>query len=136
MPLKNFKVELEDSVYETATKRAQDSGQTLEQILTGLLSTYAKGESGVTTYTVKRGDTLAKIAGEVYGDPQKYPVIQHANKIEEPSRIWVGQVLAIPALAGGTPPPPEPVAPAPAPAPQPLAPAPAPSPAPTPAARA
>lgn len=139
MNLPNFAVDLDDRVYEGARKRAQQEGKTLDQALATLLRDYAKGETtqGPTTYTVQRGDTLSKIARTVYGDPYKYPLIQQANNITDPSRIWVGQVLIIPAVAGTAPAPtptpaPVPVPPPPAPAPAP-SPAPAPTPTPTPA---
>jgi len=127
MALKNFEVNVDDSLYQEALKRAQNEGRPLEQILGGLLKAYAGG--GVsTTYTVQRGDSLSRIAQKVYGDPHKYPLIQNANKISDPSRIWVGQVLIIPTIAGASPPPAQPT-PSPSPAP---APAPVPAPAPTP----
>ena len=52
-------------------------------------------------HEVKRGDTLSKIAKEVYGDPMKYPVIFEANKpmLEHPDKIYPGQILRIPPLA-------------------------------------
>jgi len=52
-------------------------------------------------YTVKPGDSLSKIAKEHYGDPMKYPVIFEANKpmLQDPDRIYPGQVLRIPALS-------------------------------------
>ena len=51
-----------------------------------------------TMYTVKSGDSLSKIAKEVYGDPMKYPVIFDANKpmLTDPDKIYPGQVLYIP----------------------------------------
>ena len=51
-------------------------------------------------HTVKSGDSLSKIALEVYGDLQKYPVIFEANKpmLTHPDKIYPGQVLRIPAL--------------------------------------
>jgi len=51
-----------------------------------------------TMYTVKSGDSLSKIAKEVYGDPMKYPVIFEANKpmLTDPDKIYPGQVLYIP----------------------------------------
>lgn len=51
-------------------------------------------------YTVKRGDTLSKIAKEYYGDPMKYPTIFEANKpmLDDPNLIYPGQVLRIPRL--------------------------------------
>jgi len=51
-----------------------------------------------TTYTVKKGDSLWKIAGKVYGNPLKWPRIYRANqaKIKNPNRIYPNQVLTIP----------------------------------------
>ncbi|GAB4202013.1 MAG: peptidoglycan-binding protein LysM [Wenzhouxiangellaceae bacterium] len=52
------------------------------------------------TYTVKSGDTLWKIASEMYGNGSKYPVIFEANKpmLSDPDKIYPGQVLRIPPL--------------------------------------
>jgi nucleoid-associated protein YgaU len=49
-------------------------------------------------YTVAAGDSLSKIAKEVYGDAMKYPVIFEANKpmLKDPDKIFPGQVLRIP----------------------------------------
>lgn len=52
------------------------------------------------TYTVKRGDTLGKIAEKFYNDPGKYILIAEANDIQDPNRIRVGQVLEIPPEVG------------------------------------
>ena len=51
-----------------------------------------------TTYTVKKGDSLWKIAGKVYRNPLKWPRIYRANKdqIKNPHKIYPGQVLTIP----------------------------------------
>jgi nucleoid-associated protein YgaU len=62
----------------------------------------AVGTSGTgaqRTYTVKSGDTLSKIAKEFYGDANAYHRIFDANrdKLNDPNRIDVGQVLNIPA---------------------------------------
>jgi nucleoid-associated protein YgaU len=62
----------------------------------------AVGTSGTgaqRTYTVKSGDTLSKIAKEFYGDANAYHRIFEANrdKLNDPNRIDVGQVLNIPA---------------------------------------
>jgi nucleoid-associated protein YgaU len=53
-----------------------------------------------TMYTVKSGDNLSKISREVYGDPNKYPVIFEANKpmLSDPDKIYPGQVLYIPPM--------------------------------------
>ena len=49
-------------------------------------------------YTVVKGDTLSKIAKEMYGNAAKYPVIFEANKpmLSHPDKIYPGQMLRIP----------------------------------------
>ena len=51
------------------------------------------------TYTVKSGDTLSKIAKETLGEASKYMAIFNANKdqLTDPDKIKPGQVLKIPA---------------------------------------
>ena len=53
-------------------------------------------------YRVASGDTLSKIAKQHYGDTSKYPVIFEANQpmLKDPDKIYPGQVLRIPPLAG------------------------------------
>ena len=53
------------------------------------------------TYTVKSGDTLSKIAKELLGDAQAYPEIFEANRdqLSDPDKIKPGQVLKIPTHA-------------------------------------
>jgi nucleoid-associated protein YgaU len=62
----------------------------------------AVGTSGAgagRSYTVKSGGTLSKIAKEFYGDANAYHRIFEANrdKLKDPNKIDVGQVLNIPA---------------------------------------
>ncbi|MEM1322434.1 MAG: peptidoglycan-binding protein LysM [Bacteroidota bacterium] len=49
-------------------------------------------------YTVKRGDSLSKIAKRFYGDAMKYKVIFEANQpmLKSPDLIYPGQSLRIP----------------------------------------
>jgi len=49
-------------------------------------------------YVIKSGDTLSKIAKEVYGDAMAYTRIFDANKevIQDPDKIFVGQKIRIP----------------------------------------
>jgi len=51
-------------------------------------------------HAVVSGDTLGKIAKHYYGNAMKYPVIFEANKpmLTHPDKIYVGQVLRIPAI--------------------------------------
>jgi hypothetical protein len=123
MTLRNFGLDLDEAIYQAAVARAQGQGKTLEHVLAELLAAYSRGEIGgeLTTYTVQRGDSLATIARQVYGDPHHYPLIQKANNLSDPGRIWVGQVLVIPPVlkpAPETPPVPE-TKPAPTPKPKP-----------------
>ncbi len=54
--------------------------------------------AAISTYEVKSGDTLSKIAKEMYGDASKYQRIFEANQpmLDNPDDIRVGQVLTIP----------------------------------------
>ena len=56
------------------------------------------GGQGAQTYTVKGGDTLSRISKQFYGDADEYMRIFYANrdKLNDPDRIQVGQVLNIP----------------------------------------
>lgn len=50
------------------------------------------------TYTVKKGDSLSRIAKRVYGDAQQWRKIHEANRdiIDNPDLIHPGQVLKLP----------------------------------------
>jgi nucleoid-associated protein YgaU len=57
-----------------------------------------KGASIGVTYTVKKGDSLRKIAKKLYGNESKWKAIYEANQpmIKNPDLIYPGQVLRIP----------------------------------------
>lgn len=57
--------------------------------------------AGGSTYTVKSGDTLSKIAKDHLGDANAYMKIFDANKdqLSDPDKIKPGQVLKIPSAA-------------------------------------
>jgi putative sterol carrier protein len=132
MTVRNFQVDLDNATYQALLEQSQNEGKPIEQILAGLVTAYARGEvSGLTTYTVQSGDTLAQIARKIYGDPYKYPLIQNANNIDNAGRIWVGQVLVIPRIVEVSPAPPPAPTPSPSP-PQPVPSPPAPAPSPPP----
>jgi nucleoid-associated protein YgaU len=50
------------------------------------------------TYTVRKGDSLSKIAKREYGDAQQWHKIFEANRdtIKDPDLIYPGQVFRIP----------------------------------------
>jgi LysM repeat protein len=128
MPQRNFAINLDEATYQAALSLAQNEGQTIEQVLTALIANYARSGTagGFATYTIQRGDTLSTIARKLYGDPHKYRIIQQANRLDNPSMIWVGQVLLIPVLESVTPSlstPPSPLPPSP-PSPSPSPPSP------------
>lgn len=124
MALQNVAVEIDEAIYQAALARASAEGKTLEHIMAQLVGDYARGEGsfGLTSYTVQRGDSLGSIAQKVYGDPNYYPLIQQANNLSDPGRIWIGQVLVIPSAAGPAVQPASVQPAAPAPAPEPPAP--------------
>ncbi len=51
-------------------------------------------------YTIKSGDSLSKIAGEVYGDVHKWNALFEANRevVKDPDLIYPGQIILIPEL--------------------------------------
>lgn len=50
----------------------------------------------LTTRQLRRGDTLASIAAEVYQDPREWRRIADANALDDPRRLDVGRTLSIP----------------------------------------
>jgi nucleoid-associated protein YgaU len=68
---------------------------------TGVPSAVPTSGTSESTYTVKAGDTLSKIAQEKLGDANAYMDIFNANKglLSDPNKIKPGQVLKIPQTA-------------------------------------
>jgi len=108
--IKNLKVEYKDEV---VTLYGQcDSHATKEKasLLAGNIKgvakvvddyfTAPKPEEETEFYTVKKGDSLSKIAKAYYGNAMKYPVIFEANRevIKNADLIYPGQVLRIPKI--------------------------------------
>ena len=60
----------------------------------------AEPEPEVRFYTIEKGDSLSKIAKEVYGDYKKWEALFEANKevIQNPDLIYPGQQIRIPEL--------------------------------------
>jgi len=68
---------------------------------TGVPSAVPTSGTSESSYTVKAGDTLSKIAQEKLGDANAYMDIFNANKglLSDPNKIKPGQVLKIPQTA-------------------------------------
>ncbi|MBA3893254.1 MAG: LysM peptidoglycan-binding domain-containing protein [Gemmatimonadales bacterium] len=67
-------------------------------VQSGGSSTAPPNQAPEQTYTVKKGDSLSKIAKRVYGDAQQWRKIHEANRdiIDNPDLIHPGQVLKLP----------------------------------------
>jgi hypothetical protein len=50
----------------------------------------------MTTYRIKRGDTLASISAAMYDDPAQWRRIAEANGLDDPRTLNIGRVLSIP----------------------------------------
>lgn len=75
-----------------------DSGLTVAGASAGTAQT-AGTTTGSRYYTIKSGDTLSKIAQDMYGDSGDYNKIFEANRevIGDPDKIYPGQQIRIPA---------------------------------------
>ena len=57
-----------------------------------------KTDPEFTTHHVGAGETLSSISAEVYYDPTLWRVIAEANNLDDPRRLKVGTLLAIPKI--------------------------------------
>ncbi len=48
------------------------------------------------TYRIQPGDTLGRLAARFYGSAARYPLLVTADRILNPDRLKVGQLLVIP----------------------------------------
>jgi len=81
----------------------QKAGRAIEEKV-GKISNHIEVRGGAAagaarTYTVKSGDSLSKIAKQLYGDASQWKKIHQANtdKIKDPDKIQPGWTLNIPA---------------------------------------
>lgn len=105
------RAELERAAREAAERLAQEQAQAAEQAQKEAAEQERrkpkppqKEVQQVSSYTVKRGETLPLIASQpqVYGDRSLWPLIYRANRdqIGDPRHVWPGQVLRIPRNLG------------------------------------
>jgi hypothetical protein len=81
------------------------TGEPVRANLTAVFTEYIKPVSNrqetdpdLTTYLVKRGDTLGAISAKLYRDPTLWRPIATANGIDDPRHLPIGVRLAIPKL--------------------------------------
>lgn len=55
-----------------------------------------KTDPEFTTHLIKQGDTLSRIAAEVYRDPKQWRLIAEENHLDDPRQLQIGQTLSIP----------------------------------------
>jgi nucleoid-associated protein YgaU len=72
-----------------------------QEIVADIQAVGGSAERAETTYVVKSGDTLSKIAKDQLGDANAYHAIFDANRdvLKDPDKIFPGQVLRIPTAA-------------------------------------
>jgi LysM repeat protein len=79
---------------------SQEDGSELNSVVVPIIfgSALVNPYRGFAQYTVVSGDTLSNVARKYYGDASKWTVIFEANRnqIQDPNRIYAGQVLRIP----------------------------------------
>lgn len=110
LPITDLKVEFDDGV--ATVHGTAETQQAREQaiLFCGNVNGVARVDDRMVVvapepeaqfYTVKSGDSLSKIAKEVYGDAMKYTDLFEANTpmLKNPDMIYPGQVLRIPAQA-------------------------------------
>ena len=75
-----------------------DKKPDFSNVVGGSSSTAPPSSSAARTYTVQKGDTLWKIAKELYGKGSAWTRIHEANKdvIKNPDLIYPGQTFKIP----------------------------------------
>jgi hypothetical protein len=83
-------------VFEESAKDGSEINKVIVPVVYG--PRIVRGFFGYRLHVVRRGDTLAKIAQDNYGDPGRFRDIVRANPlvISDPNRIFPGQTLKIP----------------------------------------
>ncbi len=87
-----------DGAFSGVTGGSSSDNQADFSAVTGGSSAAVGAGGGVQSYTVQSGDSLSKIAQQVYGDGNQWQRIFEANRdqIDDPDKIFPGQTLKIP----------------------------------------
>jgi len=91
---------IDGEIYDRSEIEAERQGRTVTEVVEEQLRSWlaTAGGNGERTYVVQSGDTLVRIAIDLYGDPWKYELIVAYNGITDPDMFYEGLVLRIPAL--------------------------------------
>ncbi|WP_036284742.1 Gmad2 immunoglobulin-like domain-containing protein [Methylocystis sp. ATCC 49242] len=83
-------------IYEESANDGSEINKVIVPVIYG--PRIVPGYIGYRLHRVKRGDTLAAIARDNYGDASRFNDIARANPdiISDPNRIFVGQLLKVP----------------------------------------
>jgi nucleoid-associated protein YgaU len=57
-----------------------------------------KTDPELTTHLLRRGDSLASLSAQYYGDPQQWRLIAQANRLDDARSLTIGRLLTIPKL--------------------------------------
>lgn len=87
-----------DGAFSGVTGGSSSDNQADFSAVTGGSSAVVGAGGGVQSYTVQSGDSLSKIAKQVYGDASQWQRIFEANRdqIDDPDKIFPGQTFKIP----------------------------------------
>lgn len=88
---------VQSTVTSTETVKA-DFGNVQSQVTSTEPIAGAEATPAAQTYTVAKGDSLSKIAKQVYGSANRWHAIFNANRdqLDDPDKIFPGQVLKLP----------------------------------------
>ncbi|MFQ5856071.1 MAG: LysM peptidoglycan-binding domain-containing protein [Anaerolineae bacterium] len=94
---KTVSTTISEALHRRFKARTADLNTSMSAVLRNAIIEWV-GDWGLNTveYTVRQGDTLARIASRFYDDASKYRVIAYFNHIADLNLIQVGQVLLIP----------------------------------------
>ena len=95
----NINPDFSDTTSKSSSTPGGTSGKAdFSDVNAGASSEAPATPTGGQTYTVKSGDSLSKIAKQIYGDANKWHRIYDANKdkIKNPDLIHPGQEFTIP----------------------------------------
>lgn len=79
-------------------KYEPDHTQALKMLKKNKLS--GQEEKGYMFHKIQKGETVSVMAKKYYGDPMKYRFIAEFNKMDDATRINVGQMIKIPVIDG------------------------------------